>query len=764
MPSQGAARSRPERSAPDPALAALCAECGVATEFWDWRGRHSFVPRETLVAVLAALGVDASDPAAALAARRRDRLERALPPTLVVRAGAGARFAAHVPYGSQPEVWVELEDGGVRADIAPVGGATPSMADDMGGLVAERAYLLPPDLPLGWHHVHISTGGRRAGESRRFPGSSGSSASPSREHRRGGPRGSSPWALDASGVLIVVPQRLELPAALAGRRAWGLTAQLYALRSGRSWGHGDLADLAELAAWSGRSLGAGFVAVNPLHAAEPVPPVEPSPYLPVSRRYGSPLYLRVEAIPEYAYLEPAARTQVDRLAAAAQTGASGGSGRSSRGGFDETDRIDRDSVWTAKKGALELVHEVPRGPGREATYQAFRAAAGDALTDFATWCALAETYGPRWRRWPTGLRDARGEAVAAARRDLAARIDFYCWLQWLLDEQRALAEHAAHDSGMALGIVHDLAVGVHAESADTWAMPEAFAEGMSVGAPPDEFNPNGQTWSQPPWQPFRLAAAGYLPYRDIVRAVLRHAGGVRVDHVMGLSRLWWVPDGRPATEGTYVRYDHEALVGILALEAHRAGALVIGEDLGTVEPWVRDHLRERGILGTSVLWFERDQDGPVAPQRWRRLCLATVDTHDLPTVGAHLAGDHLRLADRLGLLNQPYRRVAAEHAEAVEQWLDLLRRLRLLRPGGSEPEILVALHRLLARTPALLVGVSLADAVGDRRPANVPGTTDEYPNWRLPLADAGGKPVLLEDLGTGTEVRELARVLTVALG
>jgi 4-alpha-glucanotransferase len=287
---------------------------------------------------------------------------------------------------------------------------------------------------------------------------------------------------------------------------------------------------------------------------------------------------------------------------------------------------------------------------------------------------------------------------------------------------------------------------------------------MSVGAPPDEFNPRGQVWSQPPLQPNRLAEAGYLPYRDVVRSNCRHAGGVRVDHVMGLFRLWWVPEGRPADEGTYVRYDHEALVGILALEAQRAGAVVIGEDLGTVEPWVREHMRERGMLGTSVLWFERDRDGPLAPQRWRHLCLATVDTHDLPPISSYLSGEHLRLADRLGLLTQPYEEIAKAHARSVEEWLELLRQLRLLRPNATEREVMVALHRFLARTPALLVGVSVADAVGDRRPVNLPGTIDEYPNWRLPLTNGEGKPVLLEDLAADPLVRELAHALTVALG
>jgi 4-alpha-glucanotransferase len=721
-PEEAAAANSPPRPAPEPELAGLCRELGVATEFWDWQGRHSFVPRATLVSVLAALGVNARDPSAALSARRHERLRRMLPPSLVVRSGAPARFGVHVPVGRDAEVWVELEAGGVRTDVSAVPGAEPQVATlHHGGEVAELTWQLPADLPLGWHSLRVRLAG--GGEKR-----------------------------SGRCVLVVVPGRLQLPDPVDQHRLWGWTTQLYALRSRRSWGIGDLVDLADLAAWSGRTLDAGFVVVNPLHATEPVSPIEPSPYLPTSRRFASPLYLRIEAIPEYSYLGPAERARIDELAVVT----------ASQNLTD--DLLDRDALWTAKRAALELVYEVVRSPGREAAYRSFVEAEGRALRDFATWCALAEVHGTHWSTWPPELQRPETPAVAAASRELAGRVDFHSWLQWLLDEQRAAAARSAADAGMPLGIVHDLAVGVHAEGADSWALQRVLAKGMSVGAPPDEFNQRGQVWSQPPLQPNRLAEAGYLPYRDVVRSICRYAGGVRVDHVMGLFRLWWVPEGRPANEGTYVRYDHEAMVGILALEAQRAGAVVIGEDLGTVEPWVREHMRERGMLGTSVLWFERDRDGPLAPQRWRRLCLATVDTHDLPPVGSYLKGEHLRLADRLGLLTQPYEQIAQAHARSVEEWLELLRQLRLLRPNATEREVMVALHRFLARTPALLVGVSVADAVGDRRPVNLPGTIDEYPNWRLPLTDSEGKPVLLEDLAAEPLVRELAHALAVALG
>lgn len=697
----------------------------MATEYWDWRHRHVTVPRDTLIAVLAALGVDASTDAAVRAAlmqRRAERYRRMFPPTVVCRSGSGDRIGLHVDHDVEFEAWIELEDGGVRTDLVRVESPRAPVEVD-GRLVVEFPHALPADLPLGWHVLRGRTSG----------------------------------GTETMAPLIVTPDRLDVPGTLG--RAWGLTTQLYALRSRRSWGIGDLADLAELAAWSGRSLGAGFVLVNPLHAAEPTAPMEASPYLPTTRRYVNPLYIRVEAIPEYAYLPPSDRGRIDGLAAEV------------RKRDDTDDLLDRDAAWTAKRAALELVHRVPRGPGREAAFQAFVQRQGTALTDFATWCALAERHGPRWPRWPAGLHDPRSPAVAAARAELTERIDFYCWLQWIADEQLGMAQAAARDADMALGVVHDLAVGVHTAGADTWALRSLLARGVSVGAPPDEFNPHGQVWSQPPWHPHRLAEAGYRPHGEILRNVLRHAGGVRVDHVMGLFRLWWVPDGAVPATGTYVRYDHEAMVGVLALEAHRAGALVIGEDLGTVEPWVRDYLRERGILGTSVLWFERDWSGdgrPLRPAQWRPRSLATLTTHDLPSTAAMLSGEHLRLRERLGLLDRSSDEMAADHAQSVGAWLRLLRDLSLIRPGATDREIVVALHRFLAWTPAMLIGVSLSDVVDDPRPVNLPGTTDEYPNWRLPLADRAGRAVLIEDLAGGRgdlaqRIRDLVQAVSVGL-
>jgi 4-alpha-glucanotransferase len=599
-------------------------------------------------------------------------------------------------------------------------------------------------------------------------------------------------------------------------RSWGFMVQLYSVRSAASWGHGDLHDLADLAAWSGGTLGAGFILINPLHAGEPVPPIRPSPYLPSSRRFVSPLYLRVEDVPGYAALPSEDRVRIAELAAPL------------RARNRTLDLLDRDAVWAAKRAALELIYrrrppdgraptvqepagqeaaarggqavagavaagaspegtppagapqgQAPKagpeaaaragaaaGQAAERRYAAYRAEEGEALTGYATWCALAESHGADWREWPAELRDPRSPAVAAERARLAATVDFHAWLQWLVHEQVAAAQGAARAAGMPLGVIHDLAVGVDPGGADAWLFQDVLAAGVTVGAPPDGFNQRGQDWGQPPWHPLRLAEVSYEPYRQLISASLRAAGGLRVDHILGLFRQWWVPAGASPAEGTYVRCDHEAMTGLLAAEAARASAQVIGEDLGVVEPWVRDFLPSRGIFGTSMLWFERDGQGaPYRPERWRPSCLATVATHDMPPIAGYLAGDHIRLRARLGLLTRPEAEEWADHQRQLAAWAGLLAALGLTdRPdlAGSVPATTVALHGFLARTPARLIGISLADAVGERRIQNQPGTVDEYPNWRVPLADADGRPVLLDDLPADPRIRAaIAPVLAV---
>ncbi|CAL9446454.1 4-alpha-glucanotransferase [Streptomyces sp. enrichment culture] len=687
----------------DEELARLAELHGVATSYRPAPDRTVTASPLAVVRVLAALGVDADTPdavRAALAARERESAQRLLPPTVVLWEGGIPAALGALPAGTR--LRVETEQG--------------ETYDGEGALVR---------LPPGVHRLAAAA----------------------------------PDGRTAQAHLIVAPRRLPTPRG----RSYGLLVQLYSLLSRRSWGMGDLGDLGELTAWAGRALGAGFVQVNPLHAAVPGAPTDPSPYRPSSRRFPDPVHLRVEDVPEFAHVQD--RERVAELLERAA--------RLRESVLDKGELIDRDAVWELKRAALELVREVPLGPGRRAAYGDFLAAQGQALEDHATWNALAEVYGGETGQWPEALRDPRSAATARARRDLMDRVDFHTWLAWLTDSQLAAAQRVAREAGMPVGIVHDLAVGVHPEGADAWALGEFFAAGMSVGAPPDAFNARGQDWGLPPWRPDRLAESGYAPFRALLRALCGYAGALRIDHVMGLFRLWWVPQGLPPTQGAYVRYDAEAMLAVLVLEASRAGAVVIGEDLGTVESGVREALRERGVLGTSVLWFERDWDGdglPLPPESWRSDCLATATTHDLPPTAARLTGEHVELRDRLGLLARPLAEERAEAATDVAEWLAVLTRLGLLEGTGggcdvsSEEAQVQAVHRFLVRTPARLVGLWLPDGTGDRRPQNLPGTWDQYPNWRLPVADAEGRAMTLEDVASSGRLRALAEVLRAGVG
>ncbi len=696
-------------------LVDLASRYGVSTEYQDWTGRHAIVAESTLVSVLDALGVASAtddERAAALHAHDREYWARSLPPTIVARAGAATPFWVHVTHGDPAGLWLRLEDGSVRTELRQLENNRAPYDFD-GRLVGEATFELPADLPLGYHELHLQIG-----------------------------------SSDTMTLVIVSPASLELPARLGTARAWGVAAQLYSVRSQRSWGIGDLSDLTDLAVWSAARHGAGFVLVNPLHAAAPTAPMEPSPYLPTSRQFVNPLYLRVEAIEEFAYVRH--RGRIRRARSETQARAA------------RAKRIDRDAVWKAKRAALESIYLVERSAGRDLAYAAFRDREGRHLDDFATWCALAEEYGSDWHQWPEELQHPEEAAVAEFADEHADTVDFHRWLQWQLDDQLTGAQARAVAAGMNLGIMHDLAVGVDPNGADAWALQDVLALGVTAGAPPDEFNQLGQDWSQPPWRPDQLVKQAYGPFRALVNAVLRHAGGVRIDHIIGLFRLWWIPKGASPTEGTYVRYDHEAMIGIVALEAHRAGAVVVGEDLGTVEPWVRDYLRDRGLLGTSILWFELDRDGnggPLSAERWREYCLSSVTTHDLPPTAGYLAGEHVRLRERLGLLTRSAVEELAADQQQQAAWRAELRRVGLLGDDADVEETVLALYRYLGRTPSKLLALSLADAVGDLRTQNQPGTTDEYPNWRVPLSGPNGRKLLLEDVFSDPRAATLAEAM-----
>ncbi|MFW0784161.1 4-alpha-glucanotransferase [Gordonia sp. CPCC 206044] len=698
------------------ALVHLAARCGVAARYVGWDQREHDVSSETIVAVLGSLGVPAgsADEIADAHTRLDDEpWQRMLPAVTVATEGGGATFGVHVPHWNPVHVWIVAEDG--RTLHPPQMDVWVDPREIDGVLVGRATFAVPDELEPGYHRLH---------------------------------------ALDSTAdhtderPLIVTPRRLSTADSLLGTQRWGLAAQLYSVRSARSWGVGDFADLARISEVAASVYGADFIQVNPLHAAQPQAPVEASPYLPVTRRFVNPLYIRVEDIPEAAGLRKRDRKRMAEL---------------TRMFFDEnlsSRKIKRNKAFRAKMDMLERIHRLPRTERRDFAFRSFRKREGKGLRRFATWCALVERHGSEGPEWSEELRDKR--FVKQQRRELADRIDFYTWLQWICDEQLAAAQHAAVSAGMSIGIVADLAVGVGRHGADVWMLGDVLATGAVVGAPPDGFNQQGQSWDQPPWHPRHLAEEGYVPYRDMLRTVLRHAGGLRVDHILGLFRLWWIPDGMGPAEGAYVHYDHDALIGILALEAERAGAVVIGEDLGVFEPHVRETLSARGILGTSILWFEHGPYAPIPPEEYRQLCLTSVTTHDLPPTVGYLAGDHIELRSRLGLLETGEDAERARDERDRDAILDLARHRGLLSEttARTDPKTVDALYRLIASSPSVLLGVALVDAVGERRIQNQPGTgADQYPNWCVPLADSEGNAVLVEDLDGNARFTDLVAAL-----
>ena len=691
---------------------------GLQTQSWDWKGNPIHVSDATVVEILAVLGIDASTDAAidAALANQRDQVwRRPLPSGTVAQQGQTAWVNAHVPAGRPTTLRVKLEDGG-DVDVHQIDNWNDDRLID-GDWLGEATFELPSDLPLGYHTMVLTYG-----------------------DTTGPPQ-------QAEALLAVTPRSLDFPA----DRLWGYAAQLYSVRSNGSWGIGDFDDLAALATWAATTQQADYVLINPVHAAEPTPPMEPSPYLPSTRRYINPVYIRPDAIPEYGSVAGPDRNRLGKLRARAVN--------------LPRDTVDRDAAWALKRKALRIVFDAGLSPARQMSLRAWRHGEGRPLHDFALWTVLCERFGADWHAWPPAMQRPTSPECDSFAADNSDELAFAEWLQWIAQEQLSAAQNAAREAGMRVGVVTDLAVGTNPKGADAWMMADVYAGDVEVGAPPDAYNQLGQLWGQPPWRPDRLADLDFVPFRQVVRHALRHAGGLRIDHVMGLFRLWWVPRGRPPSEGCYVRYDHEALVGILALEAHRANAVVIGEDLGTVEPWVRDYLARRGILGTSVLWFEYEGGRPLPPNRWRSACVASVTTHDLPPTAGFLALDHVHLRHELGLLTEPLDVELANARNEQRWWLDYLAANGdVVNPmdGTTLDDVeadVLGLHRALVASSAQVLCAYLVDAVGDRRTQNQPGTIDEYPNWRVPLSGPDGNPIGLEEVFAAVRPMRLAAVL-----
>jgi 4-alpha-glucanotransferase len=508
--------------------------------------------------------------------------------------------------------------------------------------------------------------------------------------------------------LIVSPGSCPLP---ANRRSWAWAVQLYAARSRASWGVGDLADLRELAHWS-KELGAGLLMINPLHAVAPVLPQEASPYFPTSRRFRNPLYLRVEEI-------PGARELGDEVEALAVSGRS----------LNNKRLIDRDAVYRLKSAAFEQIFAQFND---DQDFDRYRRQMGEPLTAYGTFCVLAERHGRDYRLWPAEYRHPANDAVADFGRRYASRVRYHAWLQWLVDGQLAAAARE-------LPIMQDLAVGFDPGGADAWMWQDLLAGEMTVGAPSDLHNPWGQDWGLPPFVPHQLDEAGYEPVIQTIRAALAHAGGLRIDHAMGLFRLFWIPAGASPADGTYVNYPAQALLDIVALESHRAGAFIVAEDLGTVQEFMRDQLMRHQMLSYRLVWLE---DEP--PSSYPERSMAAVTTHDLYTVAGLYSGSDFRSQEAIGL---------APHRESVEEVLARIGRIIPISPETPLPEVVLAVHRLLAEANSMVIAATLDDALLVEERPNMPGTTDQWPNWRLAL------PVTVEELKQRKLPRQIAETV-----
>jgi 4-alpha-glucanotransferase len=468
-----------------------------------------------------------------------------------------------------------------------------------------------------------------------------------------------------------------------------------------------------LAQWS-RDLHAGLLLINPLHASGPLLPQENSPYHPSSRRYRNPLYLRVEEV-------PGAERLGAKLAELAQAGRA----------LNAKRLIDRNAVFHLKQESLRAIWTNFRS---DIAFDQYCREEGAGLRTFAIYCALAERFGEDWRKWPGAYRHPGRPEVEQFAREHPRDVAFHQWLQWLLDRQ--LAEASA-----VLPIVQDLSVGFGPEGADAWAWQDVLALSCSVGAPPDLFNTLGQVWMLPPFVPHKLRAARYEPFIQTLRCALRHAGGLRMDHVMGLFRLFWVPDGRDARDGTYVRYQADELLAIVALESHRAGAFIVGEDLGNVEPDVRHRLWQRQILSTRILWLEGQP-----PCEYPELAMVAATTHDLPTIAGLWTG-----ADKKAQL--------AADPRPNESMAELRRHIGKMigREDNAAPaEVIEETYRRLAEAPSRVVMATLDDALAVEERPNMPGTTTQWPNWSLALP--GG----LEALESSLLARRIAAQLNRA--
>lgn len=681
---------------------------GIATRHVDALGVWHEPAEETLSQLIAAFGLPADPRQAAEAlAAEQDAAPLGLAPVHVVAQEDPAPMLSlrRPPDAAAIEWHCRLEDG-----------------LEMTGRSDGALLPLPAGLPLGYHRLSLAGAGTTTAEI----------------------------------GLAVAPASCHLPDALRpGARSWGLTAQLYGLRRGLDWGLGDFTDLAELCGKSG-AIGAAAVGINPLHALFAAEPRHFSPYSPSSRTWLNYLYIDVTTVPGFADI-------ADGTTASANS--------------PDGDLVDYQAVAARKRPVLEAlfqrfcVHDLAAGSPLADAFRAFVKEGGAALAAFATFEALHEHFlaagGPfSWHDWPAQMRDPASAAVAEFAGAHAARVEFFQFLQWQADRQLGEAAAAVGaPGGLAIGLYRDLAVGVNPHGAEAWAEQGLVAPGASIGAPPDPLSRAGQNWGLAPLNPLALRRRGFAPLIDALRANMRHAGILRIDHVMSLQRLYWVPGGSPATAGAYVNYPFHDLLRLVALESHRNACAVIGEDLGTVPDGFRETMQAAAVLSYRVFMFERRWDASyLSPGEYPELAAASAATHDLATLKGFWLGRDIEWRQRLAL----YPDDAAAATEATERrrdrrlLLEALAREGLLAPervgeflpNDDDPiygeDLGAAILVYLARSRARLMLVQVEDALGEAEQANLPGTTTGHPNWRRRL------PVTVDDLFAGSTLARIA--------
>ena len=676
----------------------LASAAGIAGKWWDVAGKQHVVGTHTKRALLKAMGWPAdstSDARAHLHALAEERECRELPAFLMGREAAPTTIALPLSTVRAPRhaaLRLRDQDGSERvlpfaADALPANAIT---AVD-GRAVVQRMFTLPP-LPIGDYTLGFDD------------------ASP------------------ATCRLVVAPDRCYLPTELGnGARRFGLAAHLYALKRRGDWGIGDFATLSVIAEATARA-GGSIVGINPLHMLFTEDRERASPYHPSDRRFLDPIYVDVEAVPDFS-ASSAARAFLAECGARIAALASRAD-------------VDYPSVWQLKRAALELCFAYFEQRGRAdplvAEYDRFVAAGGASLRGFAIFAAIAQEH-PRksWERWPHALRSPDGLGIAEFAEGQAHQIRFALYLQWLADRQLGAAANHAGVNGLAFGFFRDLAVGAASDGAEIWANPSLFAHGVSIGAPPDPFSSSGQNWNLRPPIPDRLWASGGSAFRESLVANMRHAGALRIDHVMGLSRLYWIPDGANAAEGAYVGYPLDALLGLLARESVSARCFVVGEDLGTVPEGFRERLAAADVLSYRVLWFERESLNFTPPSRYPAKAVTSISTHDLPTIAGWWSSSDITEKRALGLLTTE----AAVHAKtdrmaekcALAEAID---RAGVASNGSIDVHtphdamITAAIHRYAGATPSALVLMQADDLAGESVALNLPGTDQERPNWR----------------------------------